>query len=214
MIWLAFVINLCHVHRMLHKLLLFVFLFSWPLALFATTFRYAQQLKLKSLPNGYEINFADGTRLCFLRTIPDSTCLAKDYLKIPVQKVATLSANQLAPFSLLGEIDRVAAHAQLNLAYRPDLNRQKVQELGYPPRLEKLLSLSTSIESPVILANGGPTISLEGLDRAATFGLTIVPFLDYQEKTPLARAEWLKLIGILLDKEKEAEKIFSVIEKN
>ncbi len=46
---------------------------------------------------------------------------------------------------------------------------------------------------------------------------THIPFvynLDWMEKTPLGRAEWIKLIGEFTGKSKEADSIFRLIEKN
>ena len=44
-------------------------------------------------------------------------------------------------------------------------------------------------------------------------GITAIPYLDYLEQHPLARAEWIKVIGYLIAAYPKAEMVFSKIEK-
>jgi len=43
-------------------------------------------------------------------------------------------------------------------------------------------------------------------------GVEAVPLADHLESTPLGRAEWIKLLGLLLNREADAERIFGDIE--
>ena len=45
-------------------------------------------------------------------------------------------------------------------------------------------------------------------------GIPVILNGDWLEETPLGRAEWIKFFGVLYNKEKEADSIFNVIEKN
>ena len=45
-------------------------------------------------------------------------------------------------------------------------------------------------------------------------GIPVILNGDWLEETPLGRAEWIKLFGVLFEKEKEADSIFSNIEEN
>lgn len=45
-------------------------------------------------------------------------------------------------------------------------------------------------------------------------GIQYLQYLDYLEPTPLGRSEWIKVMGCLLNKEKEADSIFNSIEEN
>lgn len=38
--------------------------------------------------------------------------------------------------------------------------------------------------------------------------------IEWMETNPLGRAEWIKVLGYLFDKEKEADSIFQMVEKN
>jgi iron complex transport system substrate-binding protein len=45
-------------------------------------------------------------------------------------------------------------------------------------------------------------------------GVPLVYNIDWMEKTPLARAEWIKFVGVLLNENERADSIFKVIERN
>lgn len=49
-------------------------------------------------------------------------------------------------------------------------------------------------------------------ERLVQAGFPIIYSLEWMEKSPLARAEWIKLIAAFFDKEAEADSIFTAIE--
>ena len=51
-----------------------------------------------------------------------------------------------------------------------------------------------------------------GYDAIRETGITLVPHLGYQELDPLGQAEWVKLIGLFIGKEREANEAFAGIE--
>lgn len=55
---------------------------------------------------------------------------------------------------------------------------------------------------------------VEGVDRAAfaRLGKPLVPMADYLEPTPLARAEWARVIGRLVGRTEQADSLFSQVE--
>jgi iron complex transport system substrate-binding protein len=52
-----------------------------------------------------------------------------------------------------------------------------------------------------------------GYDAIKETGITLIPHLGYQELDPLGQAEWIKFVGMLIGKEKEANDVFAGIEK-
>jgi iron complex transport system substrate-binding protein len=60
--------------------------------------------------------------------------------------------------------------------------------------------------------------SVSSADKSLTTikkaGIAVIYNGDWLEETPLGRAEWIKFFGVLFDKEKQADSIFKVIEKN
>ena len=73
-------------------------------------------------------------------------------------------------------------------------------------------------EELVIAAN--PTailVSLSkrgGFDKLEEVKIPLIPYMGYQETTPLAQAEWIKFVGLLTGKTAEANRLFAEIEKD
>jgi len=57
----------------------------------------------------------------------------------------------------------------------------------------------------------GTNTSMETIQKA---GIPVIYNGDWVEKSPLAKAEWIKFFGALYNKEKEADSIFNQIEKD
>ncbi len=51
-----------------------------------------------------------------------------------------------------------------------------------------------------------------GYGRLENTGITIIEAADYMEPSPLARAEWMKLYGILFGRERQADSLFHVVD--
>lgn len=73
-----------------------------------------------------------------------------------------------------------------------------------------------------MIANGIDTWFLESFEqlqhpkakKAAAAGIQLIPFMDWKESHPLARAQWLVFTGKLLNRETQADSIFSQIQKD
>ncbi len=50
-------------------------------------------------------------------------------------------------------------------------------------------------------------------NKLNTLQTTLLPYLDYMEDTPLGQVEWIKVIGMLLDKKELADSLFTVTEE-
>lgn len=56
----------------------------------------------------------------------------------------------------------------------------------------------------------------EGADYSfySESGFNVIQCVDYLEPTPLGQAEWMRFYGMLIGREKEADSIFSIVERN
>ena len=133
-------------------------------------------------------------------------------LNVPVRSVISFSATQWAVFLRLGEIDRVKGilegrfvHDSTMLAM---LAQQKVYDIGTEAAadVERMIQLQPDalLYSPYFDGNQG------GLNVT---GAVLFPFADYMENTPLGRAEWIRVIGILAGCEDKADAWFDDIER-
>ena len=134
-------------------------------------------------------------------------------IQIPVQSVVSFSATQWSVFMRLGEIDRVKGI--LEGRYVHDSTMQSLLasggmcDLGTENAIdcEKLIQLQPDIilYSPYFDGNQ---------DNLKICDAVLFPFADYLENTPLGRAEWIRVIGLLSGHQQEANAWFDTIEMN
>jgi len=133
-------------------------------------------------------------------------------VKVPVQSVISFSATQWAVFLRLGEIDRVKGILEgrfvTDSIMRSLLEQEKVYDIGTEAaaNIERMIQIQPDIllYSPYFDGNQG------GLNIT---GAVLFPFADYMENTPLGRAEWIRVIGMLTGCEDKADAWFDDIER-
>ena len=133
-------------------------------------------------------------------------------IKVPVQSVVSFSATQWSVFLRLGEIDRVKGILEgrfvTDSTMRTLLAQQKVYDIGTEAAadIERMIQIQPDIllYSPYFDGNQG------GLNIT---GAVLFPFADYMENTPLGRAEWIRVIGMLIGCEDKANAWFDDIER-
>ena len=136
----------------------------------------------------------------------------KGILNIPVNSVISFSATQWSVFMRLGEIDRVKGILEgrfvTDTTMRSLLAQQKVYDIGTEAAadIERMIQLKPDalLYSPYFDGNQG------GLNVT---GAVLFPFADYMENTPLGRAEWIRVIGMMTGCEDKANAWFDDIER-
>ena len=136
----------------------------------------------------------------------------KGVLNVPVRSVISFSATQWAVFLRLGEIDRVKGILEGRFVNDSTmlslLAQHKVYDIGTEAAadVERMIQLQPDalLYSPYFDGNQG------GLNVT---GAVLFPFADYMENTPLGRAEWIRVIGILAGCEDKADSWFDDIER-
>ena len=130
---------------------------------------------------------------------------------VPVRSVISFSATQWSVFLRLGEINRVRGILEGRFVNDSTmlalLAQQKVYDIGTEAAadVERMIQLQPDalLYSPYFDGNQG------GLNVT---GAVLFPFADYMENTPLGRAEWIRIIGILAGCEDKADAWFDDIE--
>ena len=133
-------------------------------------------------------------------------------LNVPVKSVISFSATQWAVFMRLGEIDRVKGILEgrfvRDTTMRSLLAQERVYDIGTESAadIERMIQLHPDalLYSPYFDGNQG------GLK---VVGAVLFPFADYLENTPLGRAEWIRVIGMLASCEDKANAWFDDIER-
>ena len=136
----------------------------------------------------------------------------KGVLNVPVKSVISFSATQWSVFMRLGEIDRVKGILEgrfvVDSTMLALIAQQKVYDIGTEAAadIERMIQLKPDVllYSPYFDGDQG------GLNVT---GAVLFPFADYMENTPLGRAEWIRVIGMLSGCEDKANAWFDDIER-
>lgn len=187
----------------------------------SSTFKYAKHIRVNNY-DGYKLLTITGAypgapdyNYVLKKTkksLPDSL---KSYqvINIPLQNIVVTSTTHLTPLKILGLQDKLIGFPNTsyisNPVFRKLVKNGQIKELGSGRQIntEKLLMLHPDL---LMQFSSGP---VQNSDK--TFiknGIPVLYNADWMEQNPLGRAEWLKVFGILFDKEKLADSIFSQIE--
>lgn len=184
--------------------------------------RYSKLVYLEKHKEGYLVNiknpWSSGAFLGHFYTYPDSLELPESLkneavIRTPVKAAVTYSSTQWAVFLKLNEISRVKGVLESNYSNNETIKQLiadgKILDVGTEVNIdiEKIIHLQPDI----ILYTPYPNSSDNNLSLT---GAVMFPFADYLENDPLGRAEWLKIIGILVGKEDHAEQWFNDIEES
>lgn len=135
--------------------------------------------------------------------------------ELPFQRIVVLSASSIGYLEALNGLDQIVGVFDPQWIYspalhdlikeKPELNQGNLAGLS----LEKILML----QPDVVLAHSDPNAS-KTFQRLEEAGILVLYIDEYNEKTPLGKAEFLKLFGILLNQEEKAEQLFQEIRSN
>lgn len=134
-------------------------------------------------------------------------------IHVPVQSAISFSATQWSVFMRLGEIGRVKGilegHYVHDSTMQSMLASGAMCDLGTEAAIdcEKLIQLQPDVilYSPYFDGNQ---------DNLKISDAVLFPFADYLENTPLGRAEWIRVVGLLCGRQQEADAWFDSIAKN
>lgn len=185
--------------------------------------KYAKGFKVQKYPDYTEvsvINPWDTTKLLqhYLlidrnKPIPENLPQQGTVIKVPLQSVTTYSTIHCSTLNELGELDIVKGVCEPQYIkldkIQQGIKDGTIQNLGQAssPNVEKIIMLSPDaiMTSPI---NGSPYGNVEKTK------IPIIETPDYTEPEPLGRAEWIRFYSLFLNKEKLADSLFSITEKN
>lgn len=136
-------------------------------------------------------------------------------IQIPLKSLVVNSATYLEFLQLLGVIDKVTGVCSAEYIYNPyilaGVQEGRIKDLGdsFNIDIENLLLLR-----PEIVMTPAYNAEDENSKRLENSGLSLVYNIEWQEKTPLGRAEWIKFIAAFFDKTALADSIFNEIAEN
>jgi iron complex transport system substrate-binding protein len=146
--------------------------------------------------------------------IPDSL-LQNPIISIPIQKIVVTSTTHIPSLEMLDVEQTLVGFPHLDYIssdkVRARIEAKKIKELGANQSLntEVLIDLQPDVIIGFGIDNNNPT-----LDNLQKSGLKVMLNGDWNEETPLGKAEWIKFFGALYDKQEVANELFSKIEKD
>ena len=133
-------------------------------------------------------------------------------IQVPIKTLFTSSTGQIPALVDIERIEVITGHAQTSLVLAPSvvdrINAGKVVSFAENYEIDVEIVIASNPE--IVLSGGFENPAYPALRNA---GITVVDYTDWLEGTPLARAEWPKVIAALLNEELTAEKNFTKIEK-
>lgn len=145
--------------------------------------------------------------------IPDSL---KQFpaIKIPIKKIVVTSTTHIPALELLGVENTLIGFP--NTDYISSAKTRKLIDAGKVREVGSNESLNTEVLidiKPDVIVGFGINNSNPTLDNLQKSGLNIMFNGDWNEQTPLGKAEWIKFFGALYGLDSKANKAFSNIEK-
>lgn len=135
-------------------------------------------------------------------------------IAIPIKTIVVTSTTHIPSLEMLGVENSLIGFPNLDYIssekVRSRIEAGKVKELGQNQDLNTEIIIDIN---PDVLVGYGIDNKNPNLDNLEKSGLNVMLNGDWNEPTPLGKAEWIKFFGVLFGKEKMADSIFSNIEK-
>lgn len=146
--------------------------------------------------------------------VPDS--LSKyTVINVPVKRVVVTSTTHIPSLEMLGVVNSLVGFPGTGYISSPRtrarIDSGKVAEAGANENLNTEVLMDLAPDAVVGFSISSGNKALAQLQRS---GIKVLYNGDWTEQSPLGKAEWIKFFGALYDKEKEADAIFTKIEKD
>lgn len=134
-------------------------------------------------------------------------------IRTPIKSIVCTSTTHIPLLDYLQLTDKLVGFPTTayisSVKMRARVDSGKVEDLGVDKQMN--LELLMALRPDVVMGYsvGG---DLGQLDKIQKLGIPVVNNTEYLEMHPLGRAEWIKFMALLFDREKEADSIFNIIE--
>ena len=159
----------------------------------------------------------NNTSLCVYYLVSDSTLKTPDdgiRIQIPLQTLGITSCTHIEFLNLLGVLSTVKGATMPELIYNQTLQQAfqqgKLIHLGdaFKINVEKLLLFNPD----ALMVSNHSDQSDENTRNLQNTDIKLIYNNEWLEKSPLARAEWIKFVAVFYNRESLADSIFQAIE--
>ena len=122
------------------------------------------------------------------------------------RRIVCMSSSYIAMLDALGEVERVVGVSGIDLVSNPYVNahRDTIADFGAEINYERLVGLRPDL----VLLYGIGDAQSAATDKLRELGIPYLYMGEYVEETPLGRAEWMVLLGEVIDKRETAVAAF------
>jgi iron complex transport system substrate-binding protein len=180
------------------------------------TIRYFDHYKVLHLLSPFD-KTADTAKYVLLQRGTKKPAGYLDYktIEIPIKSMVAMSSMHIGLLGFLDSYTVLTGLANLDYVYAPEviamIEAGKIAEIGKDQGLneEKLVTMQPGL----VMAMGSPGAGIGKYQTLEEAGIPVLINSEWVETTPLARAEWVKLVAALLNKEELANRKFAIMEK-
>ena len=133
----------------------------------------------------------------------------------PIERIVVTSTTHVPALELLGAEQSLVGFPGTEYISskktRELINANEIRELGQNEELNTEVLLDLEPDAVIAFGVDGSNKSMNTVQKS---GIPVIFNGDWVEKTPLAKAEWIKFFGILFNKEQRADSIFNSIERD
>jgi len=134
-------------------------------------------------------------------------------ITLPVKNIVVTSTTHIPALELLGVEQALIGFPGTNYISseqtRKRINEGLIRELGKNEGINTEILLELKPDVVIGFGVDGVNKTFENIQKA---NIPVIYNGDWLEESPLAKAEWIKLFGVLFNKEKDADSIFDSIE--
>ena len=144
-------------------------------------------------------------------TPPPPDFPAARVIQVPIRRFTTGNHSILSAITLLGVEDRLAGVTNRYNITEPTIRKlaieQEIPEVGGGTHSNIELAMAVDPDVHFTFYSAYPEFNLH--PKLWEVGVTAFPMADHMETTPLGRAEWVKLLALLVNKEAHANTWFA-----
>lgn len=135
-------------------------------------------------------------------------------IEVPINSMIATSTTHLALVDMLETQSVIKGITQPDYVYDPEIRRRVASGAiasfsGGEFNREQALALNPDL----VMVSGGQASQLDNFRVLLESGINVLVNTEWLEQTPLGKAEWVKVMGLLLGKENLARKKFQRVEE-
>lgn len=138
--------------------------------------------------------------------------------QIQAERIAVLSTTDIAMLAEMGEINRIAGVCDpfriSNKEVQKRIAKGKIKNVGTSMEINAEALAALNPDLIITSAYSQQDIQNFGKLKEKLGDIPVIFTMGWQENTPFARCEWIKLYGLLTHNIQKADSIFSAIEQN